>query len=265
LSRAFKPGAWVFCRLSLLLLSAAIGWADEKKEEKKKPEPPSIAVVIPLGVTAGMTNQIKIRGQNLTNVTELRFASTNCHAEIVIKSKGKVDVPKEMDAKKVGDTQLEVELTLASDTPLGTNNFTLVSPDGESPPHPLLVAEPGSIVSEKEPNGGFREAQEIQFAKPMQGAISEAKDVDVFRFIGKASQRIVAEVFADRFGSPLDSALTLYDERGHILASNDDSDSGADSLLRAQLPADGTYFLSLIDAHDRGSRAHVYQLVVKLE
>ncbi len=251
--------------VAILMLAAAIGFAEEKKEEKKKPEPPSVAVVIPLGITTGVTNQIKIRGQNLTNVTEMRFSDTNCHAEIVMKSKGKADFPKELEVKKVGDTQIEVELRLAENTPLGTNTFTLISPDGESKPHPLLVFEPGSLLAEKEPNGGFREAQEIEFAKRVQGAIQEAKDVDVFRFSGKAKQIIIAEIFAARFGSPLDSVLTLYDGHGHIIATNDDSDFGSDSLLRAELPAAGEYFLSLIDAHDRGSAAHVYQLLVTLD
>src|ERR1043166_5597087 len=100
--------------------------ADDKKEQTKKPEPPAVVVVIPLSVTAGATNKIIIRGQNLTNVTELRFSDTNCHADYVIRAKSKAEVPKEMEAKKVGDTQLEVELKLAGDTALGTNNFTVI-------------------------------------------------------------------------------------------------------------------------------------------
>ena len=255
-----KPGC-----LLILLLAVVIGFAEEKKEEKKKPEPPSIAVAIPLGVVPGVTNHIKIRGQNLTNATEMHFADTNCRAEIIIKSRGKAEVPKEIELKKVGDTQIDVELILAENTPAGTNVFTLLSPDGESKPHLLLVMEPGSFETEQEPNGGFREAQKLQIPKRVQGAIQEPKDVDVFRFSGKAGQKIAAEVFAARFGSPLDSVLTLYDQRGQIIATNDDSDFGSDFLLRAELPADGEYFLSLIDAHDRGSAAHVYQLAVTLE
>ena len=173
--------------------------------------------------------------------------------------------PKEMDAKKVGDTQLEVELKLPADAPRGTNAFVVVSPDGGSEPHSLLVLEPGSLVSEKEPNNGFRQAQEISFGKTIQGVINEAKEVDVFRITGQAGQTIVAEVSAARFGSMLDSILTLYDERGHVLATNDDSETGSDSLLRVKLPASGNYFLSLIDAHDRGGVTFVYQLAVTVE
>jgi len=247
---------------SLLLLFSAMVLHSEEKAEPKKPEPPEITVVIPLGVTSGVTNHIQIRGQSLTNVTQLRFTDTNCHAEFIIKSKGKAEVPKELEAKRLGDTQLELDLFLTVDAPIRTNSFTVTSAQGESQPHPLLILAPGSVVLENEPNGGFRDAQEIRFGQRLQGTIREARDVDVFRFHGAAKQKMIAEVIAARFGSPLDSLLTLYDEGGHILAANDDSESSVDSVLRAELPADGTYFLSLMDAHDRGSPAHVYQLVL---
>src|SRR5260221_6811629 len=35
-------------------------------------------------------------------------------------------------------TQIELELRLAETIPPGTNTFTLISPDGESKPHPML-------------------------------------------------------------------------------------------------------------------------------
>ncbi len=246
--------------LSLLFLVPSSHAADEKKPEKKK-EPPHVIVCIPLGVVPGATNKIKIRGLNLTNATEIHFAdATNLQAKT--KSTGKADVPKDQDAKKSGDTQLEVELSLAESSPPGTNSFTVISPDGESLPHPLIIVAPNSLISEKEPNGSFRQAQTIPFGKIIQGVIGEPKDVDVFRFDGKAGAEIVAEVFASRYGSPLDSILTLYDDKAHIIDTSDDIDTCTDTVLRAKLPSDGPYFLSLIDAHDHGGPACVYHLIV---
>ncbi|MDB6034874.1 MAG: putative subtilase-type serine protease precursor [Verrucomicrobiales bacterium] len=243
------------------LLFSLPALAAEKKEEKKKPEPPSVAMVIPLAITPGTTNKIKIRGQNLTNVTEVKFARTNLH--LTIKSKGKAEVPKEMDAKKVGDTQIEAELTLPEDAPLGTNAFTLVSADGESKPAMLVVLPAKSLVAEKEPNNSFRENQPLELGKTVQGAIGEAKDVDVFKLKCKAGQTLVAQVQAARLGSTLDSILTLYDEHGHQLAASDDSETDSDSLLRIKIPKNGTYLLSLIDAHDKGGATYVYLLTVR--
>ena len=110
------------------------------------------------------------------------------------------------------------------------------------------------MIAEKEPNGGFRNAQAVPLPATVAGVIGELNDVDVFRVEGKAGRKIVAEVNAARLGSPLDSVVTLYDANGHALATNDDSDAGADSLLRATLPADGVYFLGLTDANGRGVR-----------
>ena len=257
----FLRGAAVCVAMAMSALHAFRAIAAEEKKPEKKKEPPRVVVCIPLGVIPGTTNQIKVRGLNLTNVAEIRFAdATNITAKI--KSAGKADVPKDQDAKKSGDTQLEVELRLGENTPPGTNSFTVVSPDGESPPHTLLIMAPNSFVSEKEPNGSFRQAQPIQFGKIIQGVIGEPKDVDVFRFEGKAGAEIVAEVFASRHGSSLDSILTLYDDKAHIIATSDDTDTTTDTLLRAKLPSDGPYFLSLIDAHDHGGATCVYHLTL---
>ena len=58
------------------------------------------------------------------------------------------------------------------------------------------------------------------------------QDVDVFRFEGRAGQRVVAEVLAARLGSPVDSFLTVYDAQGRVLAANDDH--GGSMLRRMQ-------------------------------
>jgi hypothetical protein len=65
----------------------------------------------------------------------------------------------------------------------------------------------------------------------VQGSIEQGKDVDLFRFEGKEGQRITMEVFAARYGSALDSLLTLYDGDGRILASCDDISGTSDSRL----------------------------------
>ncbi len=246
------------------LFFAIYGTSAEEKKDEKKPEPPRVVVAVPLGIVPGTTNTIKLRGLNLTNATTLRFLAAGPSAEVRIKSAGKVEVPKDQDSKKLGDTQLEVELTLPSGTPFGAQPFVVVTPDGESQTNSLLVLDGSSLVKEKEPNDGFRQPQPIQLGQTVQGVIAAAYDVDVFRFDGRVGQRIIAEVTAARQGSPLDAILTLYDSAGRTVAINDDSEAGMDSILRATLPADGAYFLSLMDAHDRGGPAHVYLLAARV-
>jgi len=108
---------------------------------------------------------------------------------------------------------------------------------------------------------GTRGQRDISSAE---GTIDRPRDVDVFRFAGKKGQKLSAEVLAHRYGSPLDAMLTLYNATFQQVAFNDDlAPDTRDARLAVVLPADGEYYLALIDAHDAGSAAHVYRLVVK--
>jgi hypothetical protein len=252
------PGVCGWLAALLLLVSFPPGSGQEKKPDKK--DAPKVLVAVPLGAAPGTTTKITIRGLKLDSATELRFAESKATAKIV--SKGSVAVP-DKNPDKVGNTQVVVEVTLPADVAGGPLSFTLVTLAGESPPHVLLVESAVPVVAEKEPNNSFRQAQPIQIPQAVDGLIHEPKDVDVFRFAGKAGQRLVCEVFAARHGSALDSLLTLYDADGQQLASNDDMAESTDSLLEVPLPKDGTYYLALMDAHDQGGPAHVYRLVIR--
>jgi hypothetical protein len=102
----------------------------------------------------------------------------------------------------------------------------------------------------------------------MNGRIDQPGDWDVFRFQGRAGEAIVAEVYARRLDSPLDSVLKLTDAKGAQLAFNDDyEDQGAglethhaDSRILTTLPANGTYYLYLGDAQQKGGPEYAYRL-----
>jgi hypothetical protein len=237
----------------------------KKKEEEKKPQPPRVMVALPLGLVPGMTNMITLRGQSLTNVTECRFVEPNPPFEATIKSKSKADVPRGLDAAKVGDTEIELHLVIPSDASPGSNALVFVNPEGESPPFWLLTLAADSLIEEQEPNPGFAQSQQIPLKQIVRGSIKQANDVDVFRFTGKAGQKIRIEVQGARWGTPLDSIVTLYRAGARLVSVNDDSEAKTDSVLRTQLPADGEYFISLQDAHDRGGPLHGYLLSVNTE
>jgi hypothetical protein len=79
---------------------------------------------------------------------------------------------------------------------------------------------------------------------------------------------VVAEVYARRLDSPLDSVLKLTDASGQQLAFNDDhEDKGAglnthyaDSYITATLPADGAFYIHLGDAQHQGGLEFAYRL-----
>jgi len=121
---------------------------------------------------------------------------------------------------------------------------------------------------EKEPNNSPAAAQRVKLPVIMNGRIDQPGDWDVFRFQGRAGQAIVAEVYARRLDSPLDSVLKLTDAKGQQLAFNDDYDDPgaglethhADSRILTTLPANGTYYLSLGDAQQKGGPEYAYRL-----
>jgi hypothetical protein len=122
--------------------------------------------------------------------------------------------------------------------------------------------------NEQEPNDSPEQAQKITLPMIINGRIDRPGDRDVFRFEGKKDQTIVAEVYARRLGSPVDSVLKLTDAAGRQLAFNDDYEDKscgllthhADSWLTAKLPADGTYYVHLYDAQNQGGPEYAYRL-----
>ncbi len=252
------PLAGTAIALTLLLPSIPIGAAEK---DEKKPEPPKIAVSVPFVAFAGSTNVLTLRGQNLTNASALRFEPALPNARWSIRAAAKTEVPKDADAKRAGDTQLTVELTLPDDAPPGDARIVVSSPAGESEPHPIAIMARSALEDEREPNGGFKQAQPLELGRTLAGKIGESGDVDVFRFTGHRGQRVNIAVRAAALGSLLDSVVTLHDAEGHTLAINDDRGSN-DSQLEIRLKADGPYLVSVIDAHDRGGPLHGYLLAV---
>ena len=123
-------------------------------------------------------------------------------------------------------------------------------------------------ILEQEPNNSQAAAQPITPPVIVNGRIDKPGDWDVFRFDGHAGDEIVAEVYARRLDSSLDSVLKLTDDAGNQLAFNDDNeDKGAglnthyaDSWLRATLAAKGTYYIHIGDPQHQGGPEYGYRL-----
>jgi hypothetical protein len=256
--RALIPVSLFFC--SLFLCSPSVP-GQNKKEDKK--DTPRIVVTVPLGIPAGTKTTIKVHGLRLDTATEVRFFEPKVIAKLL--KKAKTPLTNQQDPNKLGDSLVEVEVTLPPEMSLADVSFVVVTPTGESPTHKLLVNGDPAPVAEKEPNNGFRQAQPIAVPQLIEGAINPAQDVDVFKFEGKEGQKLACEVWAARHGSPLDSILTLYNSSGQIIAVNDDFGDSTDSRLEVVLPKSGTYYLSLADAHDQGGPQYVYRLAIELK
>jgi hypothetical protein len=121
---------------------------------------------------------------------------------------------------------------------------------------------------EKENNDDPSHAQPVTLPVIVNGRIDKTDDWDVFKFNGKAGQTIVAEVYARRLDSPVDSTIKLTDAQGNLIAYNDDCEdlgSGvnthhADSYFMVKLPADGTYYVHMRDTGRHGGEEYGYRL-----
>ncbi len=260
-------------RRALLVMFALLGWLhcdainghfalgqDKQPDEAAKP---AIHGAVPLGLSPGVLTKVTLHGDKLDRTSKV---TTNvAGATVTLRSTTALPPPGKKEPKRSDDSKIEIELTLPADFLGETVELTAVTPAGETPPRAMRVVAKDRLVEEREPNDGFRQAQKIQRDQTIAGAIQNARDVDVFAYQGRVGEKLRCEVFAARFGSPLDSLLTIYDADTHVIGVNDDAADTTDSQLRVTLPADGVYYLTLMDAHDHGSADHVYQLTVTAE
>ena len=239
------------------LLLVSLGSAQEAKPEKL----PMIVCAAPLAVVLGKEIKLTLRGAFLDEVTAVKVTSSEIKVEIA--SKSKTLVPPNYDAKRVGDTQAEIKFTLPPETPAGKLSLLAVSANGESAAYEIVVvARPDDLIDEKEPNDGFKSAQSVSVGKTIVGAISDARNVDVFRIEVSVGQKLVVETIAARVGSLLDPTLTLYDSKGRIVAANDDHAGTRDSRIETTLSQPGTYFVTVQDANDAGGPHFAYLLKI---
>jgi hypothetical protein len=241
----------------LLLLPLPLLVAQPKQPMPK--DQPKVLMALPFGIAPGKTSKLVLRGLKLDTATEVRLAGKG---SVKLLKKSKAAVPAQQDAGRVGDSQVEVEVALPADVMGDRVELTVVTPAGSSAAHKVLI-DRAAVLTEKEPNNGFKTAQAIMVGQTVEGSIAHAQDVDVYRFEAKAGERLVVEVLAARLGSALDSFLTVYDAGGQIVASSDDIEGSTDSRLELTAAKAGTYYASVSDAHDQGGPAHRYRLVIR--
>ena len=84
-------------------------------------------------------------------------------------------------------------------------------------------------------------------------------DTDEIEFEARAGQSIVFDLAGKSIGSTINAVLTLFDDRGALLASNNGFDGG-DPLLNFKIPTTGRYRLRISDEMAGGSHQHFYRL-----
>ena len=240
------------------LLIALLVLLPAQDDKKAPPDPkPRVSMALPLAISPGAAVKVTLRGQNLDQATEVKAEG----ATVAIKSKGKAEIPKETDPAVYGDTKVDLEIKLAEDFAGEKLALVAVNPKGEAT-YELKVLGKVHLIAEKEQNGGFATAQAVEGGRTILGAVGAAMDVDVFKIAGKKGETWSIGVEAQKRGSVLDALLTLHNAAGAIVATADDADASRDPSIKVTLPADGAYYVTLIDAHNAGGGTHAYLLTL---
>lgn len=167
----------------------------------------------------------------------------------------------------------EYELHIRDSIYRGREDFVyrLKAEIGEPAPiktKPLTLKNDLPETLETEPNNSLKAPQKITYPTIVSGKINQPGDIDIYSISGKKGQKIVAEIFARRLDSPMDSLIKITDEKGKILAWNDDytwlnigtKTHHSDSYLLCELPADENYNIKVSDTQIKGGDTFDYKL-----
>ena len=146
--------------------------------------------------------------------------------------------------------------------------YSVPQTDKVSVRFPLRIDMTTEIL-DQEPNDRPETAQAVELPIIVNGRIDRPDDKDVFRF--DAVGTVVAEVYARRGGSPVDSSVSLTDATGAEIGFNDDFRDDAlplithhaDSLMTAVMSGKGPYCLHLSDAQREGGKDFIYRLYIR--
>lgn len=164
----------------------------------------------------------------------------------------------------------ELEVTFLGD-PAGPFKTTVKLPDERLPlPWPIEAEGAPSPnwlrsmdldnVLETEPNNNRQQATPGALPIAFNGVIDG--DPDWFSFAATKGQNLEIRAIARWQRSPLDPVLNLFAPDGKHLQGNDDDAGRLDSVVRFQIPEDGTYFFRVRDHLGRGGADFVYRVEV---
>lgn len=176
------------------------------------------------------------------------------------------DLTVELQGWNLVETRLNVKARMDRNHPVRW--YSIPQTESVSVRFPLRIDMTAEVL-DQEPNDTPETAQEVKLPIIINGRIDRPDDTDVFRF--DAVGIVVADVFARRAGSPLDSAVSITDSSGAEIGFNDDfrDDSQAlithhaDSRLTAVMSGKGPYYLHLSDAQRKGGDDFIYRLNIR--
>ena len=228
-----------------LLLAFFFGGGQEKAAATESPRTlsPFIQSIFPRGGRQGTEVEISIQGKYLGGACEIRFSGTGV--------KGKV-----LDAS---ESQVKALVNISPDAPVGRRDLRVLTPRGSF----VQVFEVGALPEqmEVEPNDDWSKASLVPLPVVVNGRVF-AGDYDYFRVRASAGQVLVFDLNSSRNGTRFDAVLSILDEKGQEIASQDDYYFDKDPHLEYRFAQPGEYVVAVNGFREAGSPFSEYRLLM---
>lgn len=234
---------------SIALYDAATGSKRSDVTPRLPPPPqPVLASISPRGARVGVSNRIKLSGQNLDSIRSIKFSEPDISASVA--------------ASPAPTPQtVWIEVTPSGKKPRGHCELSVVAPGGESA-RLRLDLDDLPQVEEKEPNDVPSKALLLPLGSDCWGAVHRPGDVDCVTVRATKGQTVVIETAASSLGSKLSPMVQVQDEKGRVLAVGEDAVGRREPVIAFRAPADGNYTLIINDRKRAGSNEHFYRLAI---
>jgi len=160
-------------------------------------------------------------------------------------------------ASEASDAATPLNVTLPAVTAPRLVSFSVPTPANAGSGWFQVEANPGNESLEREPNDSAAEASPLLFPGAINGRIDKTGDRDYFKFAAKKGQRLYCVAKTRELGSPCDLAMTLLKADGSQIAV---ARQEAETVLVAETPDDGEYWLQVEDLLVGGTPGHVYRI-----
>jgi hypothetical protein len=209
---------------------------------------PQLLSVLPMGAQKGSVVEIELQGEFLDRAETVLFSTSDVVARV----------------KKSNFTRVFLEVRVSPKAEAGPCYFRVVTPRGASNLLMFRISE-WPAVTEQEPNDDPRDLRAVEWPVLVSGRLETPRDVDLYRFHGKAGQRLNLNLLAARNWSTADLSLAIVDAAGRGLRQ-DEGTFIWDPYISFTCPADGEYvaavMLTRMPAGGQSRTDLVYQLAI---
>lgn len=231
--------------LGVFLLAPIFAGAPEEAKAAESPLTlsPFIQSIFPRGARQGTQVEIVIQGRYLGGACELSFSGTGMAGRVL----------------EASESQVRAVVSVSSDAPVGRRDLRVLTPRGSF----VQVFEVGALPEqmEVEPNHDWSKAPVLSLPAVVNGKIS-AGDYDHFRIWASAGQTLVFDLNSSRNGTRFDAVLSILDDKGQEVASQDDYYFDKDPHLEHHFAQPGEYVVRVNGFREAGSPFSEYRLLM---